>query len=141
MTYPTLKERYLSTFFDVLVLIVFVVGLTVTLQGPGRVLMVSRVVLGLLVIANYEPVLTSKACTIGQAVVGIRVRSHRDRSHRVTLGRAYLRTLVKLFLGAYSFFAMGFNRERRALHDFASGTIVLAAEEARNAQQSAGPGV
>ena len=138
VAYPTLKERYLSTLIDLVVLAVFVVVLTVSLQGSGRAVTVIRVALGFLVIVNYEPVLTSKACTIGQAIVGIRVRSFRDRRQRVSLGRAYLRMIVKLVLGVYSFFAMGFNRERRAVHDFASGTVVLAAQEPATAQASPG---
>ena len=132
--YPSLKERYLSTLFDLIVLTVFVIVLTIALQGADRTLMVFRVTLGLLVIANYGPLLTSKACTVGQAVVGIRVRSHDDRSQRVSLGRAYFRSLVKLLLGGYSFFAMGFNSERRAVHDFASDSIVLTSAVAKSAQ-------
>jgi uncharacterized RDD family membrane protein YckC len=46
---------------------------------------------------------------------------------------AYLRYVLKLLLGFYSFFAMSFNKERRALHDLASGSIVLDSRAGRDA--------
>ena len=83
--YPSLKERYLSTLIDMVVMMVFIVVLTISLQSSSRAATFLRVALGLLVIVNYEPLLTSKACTIGQAVIGIRVRSYRDPRQRVSL--------------------------------------------------------
>jgi uncharacterized RDD family membrane protein YckC len=67
----------------------------------------------------------SRGRTVGQWVIGIRVRQRANPEERIGLPQAYLRTLIKDVLGGLSFLVMGFNRERRALHDLAVGSIVL----------------
>jgi uncharacterized RDD family membrane protein YckC len=72
----------------------------------------------------YEPFCTSFSCTLGQKLTGIRVRML-SSYERISLPRAYLRIVVKLFLGLISFFSLPFSKNRRAIHDFAVGSIVI----------------
>jgi len=125
VTYPELTRRYLSSAIDGFLLLVAGIAIAVTLQGEDTTGAVARVLLILALATSYEPVLTSRLCTVGQQVTGIRVRRYDDHTQRISLPRAYLRTAVKVVLGLYSFFAMGFNAERRAAHDLAVGSIVL----------------
>jgi uncharacterized RDD family membrane protein YckC len=59
--------------------------------------------------------------------MGIRVRTV-SKLERIFLLQAYLRIVVKIFLGFISFFSIIFSKRKRAIHDFASGTIVVAVE-------------
>jgi len=72
----------------------------------------------------YEPICTSKFCTIGQKIAGIRVRKI-GSLEKISMPAAYIRIIAKLFLGIISFLAIVFSRERRAIHDFAAGSIVI----------------
>jgi len=123
--YPTLQKRYLSSLIDGVLLLFAVVAGTIAYQGGSQTIHVIRVVVLVCVLFSYEPVMTSQLCTLGQRVMGVRVRRFTDRTRRISIARAYLRTLLKVLLGFYSFFAMGFNKHRRAVHDFAAGSVVI----------------
>ena len=81
--------------------------------------------LNVLVCAAYYTVFNGMlGATLGKAVVGLRVLRRDGRPLGIPL--AFLRyvaylIVAKLFYGA---FTMPFDRERRALHDFAAGTNV-----------------
>ena len=77
----------------------------------------------------YEPFCTSKLYTIGQLLVGMRVRSFSDRQ-KISLPAAYVRFVVKFLLGFISFFYIGATENRRTIHDLAAGSIVIDAKEA-----------
>jgi uncharacterized RDD family membrane protein YckC len=68
--------------------------------------------------------MTVFACTIGQLAMRIRVRKC-EGHERIGFFRAVFRTLVKYCLGLLSFLSMPAQRERRAMHDLAAGTLVL----------------
>jgi uncharacterized RDD family membrane protein YckC len=78
----------------------------------------------------YEPVLTTYACTLGQAVMRTRVR-HFETLQRVSLAKSYLRFFMKYvasFAGGAS--ARGTVRvwprqDLRAIHDQTADTVVV----------------
>lgn len=74
---------------------------------------------------GYEPLLTTIGCTLGQKVAGVRVRKYSDSSKTINIAQAYLRFIIKFFLGFISFFTITTNKERRAMHDLISGTVVI----------------
>jgi uncharacterized RDD family membrane protein YckC len=74
----------------------------------------------------YEPLLTTFACTLGQAVMRIRVRTV-DGLKRISLDQAFARMIVKYLLGIISFLTVPARKDRRAIHDLSSGTIVIEA--------------
>ena len=123
--FPPLTQRYLSSLIDGVLMVFLVVAVTVALEGQGKGLRILRLSLVFGALLIYEPLLTSKAATVGQLVTGIRVRQLSDPGARISIGRAYLRSFVKVLLGWYSFLAMGFNKQRRAVHDFAARSVVL----------------
>jgi len=53
------------------------------------------------------------------------VRKHSDPGKKINLIQSYLRFIVKFLLGWISFITISFNEEKRAIHDFAGGTIML----------------
>jgi uncharacterized RDD family membrane protein YckC len=85
-----------------------------------------RVAVILFMFFVYEPLCTSLFCTVGQKITGIRVRSHASfGDEKISLPKAYLRVISKVLLGFVSFFTIMFSKEKRALHDFIAGSIVL----------------
>jgi uncharacterized RDD family membrane protein YckC len=124
--YPPLLQRYLSTAIDGIALLFFMVAVSVGLQGSDPTLRAVRIALVLGVFATYEPVLTSTAATLGQLVTGIRVRHYDVPYERISIAQAYVRSIVKMLLGWFSFLTMGVNPERRAVHDLAARSVVVA---------------
>src|SRR4051794_29533758 len=124
MKYPNLLRRYLSSLIDGFALWCIVYGfakLQFLTHGGSLVFWA----LGLLLLF-YEPVLTAYACTLGQAVMRIRVRTQ-DGSKRVGLAHAFARMVVKYLLGIISFMTVPARMDRRAIHDLAAGSIVVEA--------------
>lgn len=121
---PTITRRYLSTFIDgILVLSFFLIISFIFQQDSGNIQAI-RIALILSMFLIYEPLCTSKFCTLGQKVTGIRVRQFSSRQ-RISLLAAYGRILVKLFLGLISFFTIPFSKGKRGVHDFAASSVVI----------------
>jgi len=123
--YPSLLRRYLATVADV----VFIFALIyIYAQTP-----LSRTEFGasawwpLLLFALYEPVCTRAGSTIGQFLLGFRVRTIKG-GRKVPVWRGIVRLFSKYLLGVVSFIKMPVHRQRRALHDIISGTIVIEAK-------------
>ena len=122
--YPTITRRYLSTFIDgILVISIFILISYIFQQNSGNMQAI-RIALILSLFFIYEPLFTSKLCTFGQKIMGIRVRQFSSRK-RISLIAAYGRIFVKLLLGLISFFTIPCIRGKRGLHDFAVGSIVI----------------
>jgi uncharacterized RDD family membrane protein YckC len=64
-------------------------------------------------------------CTLGNYIKGIRVRQISDTSKKINLIQALIRYPVKVMLGWFSFLTIGSNSKRRAIHDFAAGSVMI----------------
>jgi uncharacterized RDD family membrane protein YckC len=122
--YPSSLRRYVSTLIDGALIFTVCVVTIHLLQGVASVF---TFWLWFLVLFSYEPILTSRFCTLGQKITGIRVRSLASRE-RISLIDAYIRSAMKLLLGFVSFFLMPATRKRRAIHDFVAGSVAVYAE-------------
>ncbi|HEX7905018.1 MAG TPA: RDD family protein [Chitinophagaceae bacterium] len=126
--YPDLKTRIQSTFIDGILMIVLMFAaawvfdkVSNSENEDGWVRAV--VFIGIWVI--YEPLLMTLGGTLGNYMMGIRVRKENDTTKKINLLQAFLRFVVKFFLGWISFLTIHTNVERRALHDFAGGSVVI----------------
>jgi uncharacterized RDD family membrane protein YckC len=124
LNYPSLARRCVTVQIDVLLVLASFFALAYALKGSHWLLAGTRVALLLGMWFLYEPIMTSRACTLGQFVTGIRVRRW-GTLKRISLPQAFGRILLKSLLGVISFFAVSFSRDRRAIHDLASRTIVV----------------
>ena len=124
---PTIPRRYASTAIDGLLIIAAIVVPIAVWPGEAEVLRLGRIAIALGAIFIYEPLCTALAVTLGQRVVGIRVRRF-DTGGRISLLHAYARIVVKVLLGFISFFSLPLTPGRRAFHDLASGAIVIMAD-------------
>ena len=124
MKYPNILRRYLATVLDLVALwcIFYAISQTPALTERGALAYWILVVSLLL----YEPLLTTYACTLGQGVMRIRVRTV-GKLTRIGLDQAFGRMIVKYLLGIISLLTVPARQDRRAIHDLSSGTIVIEA--------------
>ncbi len=121
--YPTILRRYLSTFIDAWFIITFLIFLPYYI-GDGENTLKVRVLIAIIMLFIYEPLFTSKLCTLGQKITGIRIRKV-STHQKLNFPIALFRVIIKGLLGFVSFFSIMFSKEKRAIHDFASGSIVI----------------
>ena len=122
--FPAVLRRYPATVIDAIVILSLYIILADILQGNKDLGMTARLLIGCSLLFLYEPVLTSRLCTIGQKIMGIRVRKA-DSGEKISVLNACIRIVVKLLLGAVSFFSIPVTRKGRGLHDFAAGSVVV----------------
>ena len=125
--YPTIMRRYAATLIDFWLLL-FALGIPSLLQlkeDQAIPIRTGTFVLFLL----YEPILSSRLCTLGQLIAGVRVRRQEDGETKISIWRGYVRLMVKVLLGAISFLMIPFSPQRRAIHDFAAQSVVVRAQE------------
>jgi uncharacterized RDD family membrane protein YckC len=122
--YPSILRRYLATFIDGVLIIIVLIIASYIFHLENEIGTVLRVVIILTMFFVYEPLFTSRFCTLGQKVMGIRIRKQ-SSLERISILSAYVRIVVKLLLGIISFFTIPFTRGRKAIHDFTVGSIVI----------------
>lgn len=126
-TYPSITRRYLSSLIDGLFIASMLIVVAYLFQNDNELATNAKIALVLLLVFVYEPLCTSKLCTIGQRTMGIRVRDFKNHT-RIPLHKAYLRIITKIVLGFISLISILFSDDRRAIHDFLAGSIVLEKE-------------
>jgi len=122
---PSLRIRYLSMIIDVLIIVLIALGATQLFEIIGKIPNWIRAATFIFVFLLYEPLLISIGCTVGQLLLNIRVRRFKDPTTRLLFPKALIRFLVKAFLGWLSFITIIFNVNRQAIHDLASGSIMI----------------
>lgn len=123
MQYPSLVKRVQSSFVDSIIAFTLVGVLVATgnnINDASVPLKVAAIFAG----ASYEPLMLSFSRTIGQRITGLRTENY-DNGKKPGLISSYFRFMVKAALGWISFLTIHSNPERRALHDLASGTVVI----------------
>src|SRR5688572_16575714 len=120
--YPSILRRYMSTVIDFVVIFGLMYAfLKSPFFDPKNS---DPIVWFLLLLVVFDPVLTAFACTPGQLLMNLRVRSVKTL-RRPSLLATTLRWLVKMLLGVISIIFIPSQKQRRGLHDLAAGTIVL----------------
>ena len=127
--YPSLSKRFQSIFIDLLFMIalMFLAGWILDKIDPadeGQDGLI-RAILFVSIWGVYEPVAMTLGCTVGNLLTKIRVRQFGSIEKKINIFQAYIRFIIKFFLGWLSFITISFNEQKRAIHDLASGTIVL----------------
>jgi len=123
--YPLLGDRIQSSFIDMILIVIMMFVFASILDRYENVPDWVRIVLFFGLWAAYEPVCTSLGCTVGNYIKGIRVRQHDDGTKRINIFQALLRYVVKIALGWVSFLTIHSNDERRAIHDFMAGSVMI----------------
>ena len=125
LQFPSLADRVQSTFIDAIFLLLLSFGITEILDKFAAVPDWIRIVLFFGLWALYEPICTTTGGTIGNRIKGIRVRQQSYPSLKPNIFQSFIRYIFKVAFGWLSFGTMHFNKERRAIHDFASGSVMI----------------
>ena len=123
--YPTLSDRVQSTFIDTVFIIILMFAFASVLERYDAAPDWIRIALFFGIWGIYEPLCTSLGFTIGNYAKGIRVKDSDNPTKKIKVLRAFLRYVIKVSLGWISFLTMHMNPERRAIHDFAAGSVMV----------------
>jgi uncharacterized RDD family membrane protein YckC len=124
---PTLPRRYAATAVDGALMLAALVAPTALWGADDAAARITRAALAVGAFLVYEPLCTGRFVTLGQWVAGVRVRRFRS-GERIGVPRAFVRLWAKFLLGFISFLIIPFIPGRRAIHDLASGSIVITAD-------------
>lgn len=139
--YPGTFRRSLATLIDLIVLVTAVSYLIRYPLFPD--LPWSNAALISFIVLAYEPLLSTCLCTLGQALMGTRIR-RAEGFTRISPGMAYHRFALKYVASIFGTFGAvsshGLARigvwpdgDHRAIHDLSAGTVVVSARPWRNA--------
>jgi uncharacterized RDD family membrane protein YckC len=123
---PTILRLYLSTVIDGVLILSTFIAVSFAVNSDSSIASYARIAVLAIMLFLYEPVMTSRCCTLGQKISGIRVRKI-DSYGNISIPAAYLRIVIKIVLGFISLLSIPCTRDRRAIHDFVSGSIVVMA--------------
>ncbi len=126
MNYPGLLERVKALIADSVCIILFMMTLSYLYSSLDNVSDTVRKISFLFVFFLYDPIFTSTfGGTIGHMIIGLRVKKQSEYKQNINLFQAILRYIVKALLGWLSLLTVLSNKEKRAIHDLASGSIIL----------------
>lgn len=125
MQFPSLTDRIKSSFIDFIFVLFLMSCIAVLLDNIIEVPDGLRAGLFIFLFFVYEPLAHTLGFTLGNYMMGIRVRKISAPDKKVNIAQAYLRFTVKTLLGWLSFFTIHSNKKRRAMHDIASGTLTI----------------
>lgn len=123
--YPTVSDRVQSTFIDTIFIVILMLIAGSLLDKYENAPDWIRIALFFFLWAVYEPLCTAIGGTLGNHIKGIRVRSHTNVDKRINLFQAFIRYIFKMLLGLPSFFTVHTNKERRAIHDLITGSVMI----------------
>ncbi|HNP22043.1 MAG TPA: RDD family protein [Panacibacter sp.] len=123
--YPDLSERVQSTFIDTVFVVIMCFAFATMLDHYENAPDGLRIAMFIGIFFAYEPVCQVAGCTIGNYLKKIRVKKYKDTSKRLNMIQAMIRYPVKLLLGWISFLTINSNPKRRAIHDLASGSVMI----------------
>jgi uncharacterized RDD family membrane protein YckC len=121
---PSLPRRYLATVLDGVLILFFILAPTSVWSSDDENSRLVRLVIAALAMFAYEPICTGRFATFGQLIMKVRVRKFAN-GEKIGIPRAYVRIVVKVFLGLISFLSLPVTAGRRALHDLGAGSIVV----------------
>lgn len=124
IAYPTLVKRVQSIFVDGIFILLVMFGLSAIIDKSGDAPGWVRGVLFFGLWFVYEPLSITLGCTLGQYLLGLRVRRVGHESQKINIFQSYIRFALKFFLGWISFLTIHSNPQRRAIHDLASNSVM-----------------
>lgn len=126
---PQLQTRLKSTVIDTLVYIFMLIILVEVFELFPHV---SDWIRGFFFFLTmlYDPIFTTTSRTLGQRLMNLRVVDHHalkfeNRLNRINFFQALIRVIFKWLLGIVSFFTIHTNEDKRAIHDYISGSVVI----------------
>jgi uncharacterized RDD family membrane protein YckC len=123
--FPPLSDRIQSTFIDSILLVILMFAFASILDKFENVPDWVRIVMFATLFVIYEPLCTTLGFTLGNYIKGIRVRKYSNTTKKINFFQAIVRYPVKVVLGWISFLTINSNPHKRAIHDMASGSVMI----------------
>jgi uncharacterized RDD family membrane protein YckC len=123
--YPLLIDRFQSVLIDSIVIILLMFILSSVIENFATLSNAVRILLFFVLWAIYEPLATTLGFTLGNYIAGIRVRNFKNMNMKIDFFRSFIRFIIKVVLGWLSLITIFSNKERRALHDLVSGSVMI----------------
>ena len=127
--YAILPDRIKAVVIDSIILIALMFTVTEIFALFEVVLNFFRIMAFIFIFVLYDPILTAKyGATVGHSFSNIVVKNEKDHTKNITFPKALIRFLIKFSLGWISLVTVTGNEKRKAIHDFAAGSIVIEAK-------------
>ncbi len=126
-SYPSIPRRYIASVIDGLLIGSLFILTSFLFQQEQQMIRGVKLLAIFNLLCIYEPFCTSKFCTLGQKITGIRVRNYKTLE-KIGIAQAYIRIITKILLGFISLVSILFSKDRRAIHDYAAGSIMVSVE-------------
>ncbi len=136
MKYPNVLRRWLGTVLDWVLIVLVLLAIAKIGVAPEYDSWALALVGAFILL--YEPLLTVYACTLGQLLMRMRVRDEKTLG-RINLGQAYTRIFIKYLLGSISVLTLPFQKQRQAIHDLVTDTLVVEARDSAQRALTASP--
>jgi len=128
--FASISDRIKAVFADSLVIIGFLISFTYFFESFEHVHENAKIIAFVFVFALYDPLMLSIfGGTIGHMVVGIRVKREKNHSKNIYFHMALLRFIIKISLGWISLLSISFNKNKKAIHDYAANSVVIYKDE------------
>ena len=125
ITYPALIKRVQSIFIDTVFIVGLMFAFSAILSSFEHVPDWLRMSVFILIWVVYEPLCVTLGCTVGNYIIGLRVRNNSNINERIDIIRAVIRYGLKVMLGWISFVTIHSNDKKRAIHDLAVGSVMI----------------
>jgi uncharacterized RDD family membrane protein YckC len=124
--FPNLLTRVKALMIDVIVILIIFSISSIVIDKIGEIPDWIRGLILIFCLYLYEPLFISLfGGTIGHNVLKVNVRKIGSPDKKLNILQASLRFITKYLLGWLSFLTITGNKRKRAIHDMASGSIVL----------------
>lgn len=134
LIYPLVSDRYKAAFIDILVMIGFWFIFSMLFSAMENVPDAARFAAYIFSVVLYEPIFVSVfGASIGHMSGGLKVRRDANREKKINFFVAVFRFILKAVLGIIALFSITKENKGRAIHDMASGSIVLFTQEKHEA--------
>jgi len=124
--YAALPHRIKAAIIDGIIIIVAMYGIVELFAFFETIPTYLRIMAWISIFILYEPLLVSRfSGTVGHMYVGLIIKREDNPLKNISFPLAIVRFIVKVCLGWISFLTISANTKRKAIHDFAAGSIVL----------------
>jgi len=124
--YPGVIERVKAAFADGVIVVIMMISISELFSKFEHVPDNARIAAAIFIFGLYDPIFTSLfGGTLGHLSMKLQVRNENNQAKMIILPLAILRFMIKLFLGWISLLSIGSSEKRRAMHDIASGSVVI----------------
>ncbi|KOY88088.1 hypothetical protein AD998_06425 [bacterium 336/3] len=126
LIYPTLIKRFQSLMIDQFFIVACLFLLSQLFANTNEEEMGwIKGILWVSLFFVYEPLCMVLGCTLGNYIVGIRVRKIKNPTERINILQSYIRFVSKILLGTVSFFTVTADKQKRAIHDMIVDSVVI----------------